>query len=206
MIAEAQPRDAIQVFPPILSVNTWRPAVIRAVLSPAKAYGVRLINDMSALAYPETLPLVANSDASLLIMHSVGLPKQDHTHVSWHDMMAELQRFFTEKVQQAQDAGVPAERLVLDPGLDFAKTSAEGVEIVSRVGELADHGCPVLVPLSRKQFVGDMIGEERPPHRDAGTLACLPSVMCLPACIVRVHAVDATWQALRVLAPMHTPG
>ncbi len=198
IIAGVAPKDAEQIFPPILSINTWRPEVIRGVL--ASGHEVGLINDMSALAYPETLEIVAKSKASLLIMHSVGLPKQDHSSQSWENMMGELEQFFSSKIEQAISAGIPRERLVIDPGLDFAKTSENGWQILRELSKLGGFGCPVLVPLSRKQFIGDAIEEPDPCARDAGTVACLPSILQLPAAIVRVHNVEATWQALKTLS------
>ena len=195
LVAQCRPRDAEQVYPPILSVNTWRPAVIQAVLEISPRIG--LINDMSALAYPETLPLLADSSAALLVMHSVGLPKQDHSHQRWEDIVASVESFFTEKIALAEQAGIARERLVLDPGLDFAKTTADSLALIKAAERIEAFGCCVLWPLSRKNFIGDAIAEELPAQRDAGTVACLPF---LGPSLLRVHNVDAAYLSTKVLS------
>ena len=193
------PIDSEQVFPPILSINTWRPAVITGVLNSPYGKYIGLINDMSALAYPETLEIMKGSSASLLIMHSVGLPKQDHSHQRWENISEELITFFSEKTAQASKAGLPTKRLVIDPGLDFAKTSEDSYQALRTIESLNQFGCPILVPLSRKQFIGDAIDEPDPSERDAGTVACLPAILPLKAAIIRVHNVKANWQGLKTL-------
>ncbi len=199
IVTEVPRRDAEQLNTPVLSINTWRPQVIESVLNSEFGSQIGLINDMSALAYPETLEIMRNSAASLLIMHSVGLPKQDHSHLQWQNVVDEMKQFFTEKLALATAAGIDKNRLVIDPGLDFAKSSSESLQVLQAIDDFSSFGCPVLIPLSRKQFVGDAIGEDEPVERDAGTVACLPSILGLPASIVRVHNVAATWQALKTL-------
>jgi len=111
-----------------------------------------------------------------------------------------MKQFFTEKLALATAAGIDKNRLVIDPGLDFAKSSTESLQVLQAIDDFSAFGCPVLVPLSRKQFIGDAISEDEPVARDAGTVACLPSVLGLPAAIVRVHNVTATWQTLKTLS------
>lgn len=202
VISPLSPIDSEQVFPPVISINTWRPKVISTLLKSTFGAQIGIINDMSALAYPETLGVVRDSNASLLIMHSVGLPKQDHTHQEWLDVVSEMKEFFTEKVSIAMKAGIQKERLIVDPGLDFAKSSAESLQALRVIMDFAQYECPVLVPLSRKQFIGDVISEDAPSERDAGTVACLPWITSLPASIVRVHNVSAAWQSLKVLGSL----
>src|SRR6516225_10886723 len=111
------PIDEIQLFPPLLSINTWRPKVAEGLLK----FGGHLLNDMSALPTDENARVAAAHGAALLIMHSVGLPKQKHTHIFYEDVIRTIDRFFEEKIHIAMAAGVARDAIVLDPGIDFAK-------------------------------------------------------------------------------------
>jgi len=202
IVKETSPRGEDQVFPPVLSINTWRPSVIKALLDSEYGKFIGLINDMSALAYLETLEVIKRTQVSLLIMHSVGLPKQDHSYQRWDNISESLRDFFKEKISLVLDAGIPLERVVIDPGLDFAKTSENSFQALREIEMLNEFDCPVLVPLSRKQFIGDAINEPEPGGRDAGTVACLPFILPLRAAIVRVHNVDANWQGVKVLSKL----
>ena len=199
IIQQTKPKDSVQVWPPVLSINTWRVEVLQALMDSPYRESIGLVNDMSALADSRTLKLVAASNASLLIMHSVGLPKQDHSHVTWDDICASVSSFFEQALHQAHAAGVPKERIILDPGLDFAKQTDDSLKLIQSAQLFASYGTGVLMPLSRKNFIGETLGREDPLHRDAGTLACVPFLTQLPCCIVRAHNVEAIWQGLRVL-------
>ncbi|MFZ4767004.1 MAG: dihydropteroate synthase, partial [Roseimicrobium sp.] len=117
---------------PLLSINTWRTEVIERVLP----HGGDLLNDISALAGPRHAELCAAHGAALLIMHSVGQPKVPHTHVGYADVMAELDSFFAEKLAMALAAGLPREQILLDPGIDFAKQSADNLRIYRELERL----------------------------------------------------------------------
>lgn len=187
-----------QLWPPLLSINTWRPEVVTSVL-PA---GGDLLNDMSALPDDANARHCAQHGAALLIMHSRGLPKERHTHVHYADIMAELDDFFRQRIALAQAAGVPEECIVLDPGLDFAKQRADNLRILRELDRLHSFQRPVLLPVSRKTVIGEVLGLPDPLDRDAGTVACLVAGRQRGASILRVHNVAAAVESLRILAAL----
>jgi len=191
----ATPVDERQVFPPLLSVNTWRAEVAR-VLLPA---GADVLNDMSALPTDENARIAAATGAALLIMHSVGPPKQPHTHVHYPDVMRALHEFFEAKIDQAIRAGVRAESLVLDPGIDFAKQKDDNLRILRELRSLSTFQRPILLPVSRKTVLGETLGIPDAKDRDAGTIACIVAGILRGAAIFRVHNVHAASQAVRVI-------
>lgn len=195
--ARTRPRDPAQVWPPVLSVNTWRPEVVAEVLD--GGHGVELVNDMGALPDDRNPRLCAAAGASLLIMHSVGEPKVPHTAQSWGDVMGAMERFFEAKVAVAEAAGLERERIVIDPGIDFAKQRDDNLRVYRELERVQRFGRPVLVPVSRKTVIGEVLGIEDPRERDAGTVACIAAAVRRGGHLLRVHNVDAAWQAVRVL-------
>lgn len=187
--------DEEQVWPPLLSLNTWRPEVVEAVLP----LGGELLNDIGALPDDRNARLCAQHGVALLIMHSVGLPKEKHTHIGYPDIMAELERFFAEKIALCQAAGLPDEALVLDPGIDFAKQKDDNLTIYRELGRLHRFGRSVLLPVSRKTVIGDVLNLPNPLDRDAGTLACIARGMATGAHFFRVHDVRSAAEAVKVL-------
>ena len=192
----------IQNFPPLLSVNTWRPAVARAAL----AAGGHILNDIGALPTDENARICAETGAALLIMHSIGVPKVAHTHVDYDDVMVRLDEFFAKKIALAERAGVPREALILDPGIDFAKQRADNLRIYRELESLTRFARPILLPVSRKTVIGDVLGLADPAARDAGTVACIVQGMLRGAAIFRVHNVRAAAQAVRMIAAVESAG
>jgi dihydropteroate synthase len=180
---------------PLLSINTWRSEVIERVLP----LGGDILNDITAQPTTRNAELCAEHGAALLIMHSVGQPKVPHTHIAYPDIMAELDRFFEEKIRVAMDAGLSREQIVLDPGIDFAKQRADNLRIYRDLERLHRFERPILLPVSRKTVIGDLLGLPDPRNRDAGTLACIAAGLRRGAHIFRVHNVPAAAQALKVL-------
>ena len=192
------PVDGIQLFPPLLSINTWRPKVAEAALR----HGGDLLNDLSALPTDENAVIAARYGTGLLIMHSVGLPKQRHTHVRYKDVLCTLSSFFDQKIRQAIAAGLAPEAIVLDPGIDFAKQKPDNLRIYRELEQLKRFERPILLPVSRKTVIGDVLGISNPADRDAGTIACVVAGTLRGASIFRVHNVHAVVQALRVIFPI----
>ena len=193
--------DTEQVWPPLLSLNTWRPEVVEAVLP----LGGHLLNDIGALPDHRNAKLCAQHGVALLIMHSMGLPKQPHTHVGYPDIMAELDGFFEEKLVMCQEAGLPRESVVLDPGIDFAKQCGDNLTIYRESARLARFGRPVLLPVSRKTVIGEVLDLADPLDRDAGTLGCIARGLSTGAHIFRVHNVRAAAEAVKVLWALEGP-
>ena len=185
-----------QAMPPLLSVNTWRPAVVRAVL---KTGQVDLVNDMGGLPDPENAKLCAEYGAILLIMHTVGLPKVPHLDERYDDVWKSLEDFFEAKIAMARDAGLTDHQILLDPGIDFAKQKGDNLRIYRELERIHQFGLPILLPISRKTVIGDSLDLPEPCDRDGGTIACLARGIRAGARCFRVHNVKAAAEAVRVL-------
>lgn len=194
------PSDPEQLFPPLLSINTWRPAVVRAVL----AEGGDLLNDLSALPSNENARLCADTGAALLIMHNEGTPKVFHPYHGYPDILGALDAFFDEKIALAEAAGVPRDALVLDPGIGFSKLRDDNLRILRDFNALHRFGRPILLPVSRKLVIGEVLGGLPASERDAGTVACIVAGVRRGAQIFRVHNVRAAVQAIRTAGAVLT--
>lgn len=179
---------------PLLSINTWRSEVIAAVLP----QGGDIINDLSALPDATNARLCAEHGAGLLIMHSVGQPKVPHTHVQYPDIVESLVDFFTEKLELAELAGLPYSNILIDPGIDFAKQREDNLSIYRHLRALHRFDRPILLPVSRKTVIGDVLGVPAL-ERDAGTVACIAAGMTRGAHLFRVHHVKAAVQTVKML-------
>ena len=172
----------------VISVDTYRPAVVEAVLEA----GAAIVNDVSGLVHPEVARLVAAAGAGLVIMHTRARPKHkvldDALYAEAGGVTADVVAFLRQRLDDAVAAGVAQDAVVLDPGPDFAKTPAQTVEVLRGIDAVAALGRPLLLALSRKDFIGAITG--RPPHRRlAGTLAAVGHVLGRPGLILRVHDV-----------------
>lgn len=194
-ISAGRPRDDMQVFPPLLSINTWRPSVARWSLEVAGD----ILNDMGALPDDANARTCAATGAALLIMHSEGEPKVAHTEVTYRDVVAEMKDFFARKIDMAIRAGVSHDQIVLDPGIDFAKQMPDNLRIYRELESLACFSRPILLPVSRKSVIGKVLEITEPSERDAGTVASIVSGHLRGASIFRVHNVDAAWHAIHTI-------
>jgi dihydropteroate synthase len=179
-----------------VSVDTWKAEVARAAIDA----GAAMINDVSGLLEPEVADACASSGAALVVMHTRARPKEK-AFPAYEDLMADVLGFLRERMDVARSRGVAEEQLVVDPGPDFAKTPAETVAVLRRLGELRELGRPVLLAASRKDFVGALCGRA-PADRLAGTLAAVGEGVTDGAAIVRVHDVAATRDFLTVRAAL----
>lgn len=176
----------------LVSVDTWKPGVARAVVGA----GAAMLNDVSGLRSPELARIAAESGAALVVMHTRAAPKEER-FPGYADPLADVETMLRDLVHRARELGVPDDQLVVDPGPDFAKTPAETVTVLRRLGELDTLGRPLLLAVSRKYFVGAITG--RPPlERIGGTLAALAHGLDQGAAILRVHDVAAVSDFLRV--------
>jgi dihydropteroate synthase len=176
----------------LVSVDTWRAPVARSAL----AAGAAMINDVSGLSDPELADACAESGAALVITHTRTPPKTK-AFPEYDDVVEDVATFLDERVELARARGVDEDRIVLDPGIDLAKTPAESVELLRSFPVFAERGFPVLLAVSRKDFVGALTG--RPPAaRDAGTLAALGAGLRGGARILRVHDVAGARDYLNV--------
>ena len=204
----ARLRPFIEAFPGIagaagmpaamLSVNTWRPEVVRQVLP----LGVDLLNDMGALPEAANARHCAEHGTALLIMHSNGQPKQPHGGEHYADVVREVEEFFIRKLEVAENAGLERDRTVLDPGIDFAKDRDDNLQLLRELNRLASLQRPILLPISRKTVIGEVLGLKNPLDRDPGTIACAVTGMMRGAAILRVHNVAAAISAVHVMDPI----
>jgi dihydropteroate synthase len=179
-----------------VSVDTWKAAVARAAL----AAGAVMVNDPSGLRDPEMAAVCAESAASLVITHTRAAPKEK-AFPRYHDVVADVVAFLADKLRTVAAAGVEPERTLLDPGIDLGKTPAQSIEVIRRLDEIAALGRPVLLAVSRKDFVGALTG--RPPReRLAGTLAAVSAGAESGASVLRVHDVSEVVDLLRVRAAL----
>lgn len=179
-----------------VSVDTWKPEVARAAL----AAGALMVNDVSGLREPALADACAETGAGLVVMHTRAAPKRK-AFPHYADVRADVLAFLRERLALARERGVGEERLVVDPGPDFAKTPAETVAVLRALPELAALGRPVLLAVSRKDFVGALT-RRMPRERLAGTLAALAEGVDAGAHILRVHDVRATADFLAVRAAL----
>jgi dihydropteroate synthase len=179
-----------------VSVDTWRAPVARAAL----AAGATMVNDPSGLVDPGVASACAEHGSSLVITHTRVAPKQKG-YPPYADVVEDAAGFLSERLEVAVELGVDPDATLLDPGLDLGKTPSESVELLRRLPELAALGRPLLVAVSRKDFLGALCG--RPPaQRGAPTLAALEAAAAGGAEWVRVHDVAAAADYLQVRAAL----
>jgi len=176
----------------LVSVDTWRAPVARAAL----AAGAAMINDVSGLSDASIASACADTRAGLVITHTRAAPKTK-AFPGYDDVVADVLGFLDARMGAAEALGVAPEQIVLDPGIDLAKTPAESIELLRRLPDFAPLGRPLLLAVSRKDFVGALT--KRPPAtRDAGTLAAVGAAVRGGARIIRVHDVAGARDYLRV--------
>jgi dihydropteroate synthase len=189
---------ALHEDPVPISVETWRPAVAAAAIEA----GASVINDVSGLADLALADLAAESGASLVVMHTRARPKTER-FPGYADPVADVIELLAQRCDAALARGVTPDQLLVDPGLDFAKTPAESIEILRRLDELRTLNRPILLAVSRKYFLG-MLTDTTPEDRLAATLAAVDYGVGHGAQIVRVHDVRAVAEFLLVRATLRT--
>jgi dihydropteroate synthase len=190
---------AAQIKVPI-SIDTSKADVMRA----AVAAGAGMINDVRALREPGALDAAADTGAAVCLMHMQGEPRSMQDQPFYEDIVADVQRFLAERVLACEFAGIDKKRIVVDPGFGFGKTLEHNLELLAGLERLKSMGCPLLVGLSRKRFIGTLTGRDSPLARVHGSVAAALLAVQRGADIVRVHDVAATRDALsiwRALAP-----
>jgi dihydropteroate synthase len=188
----------------IVSIDTYKPAVAAAAI----AAGAAIVNDVSALRDLELADVCARTGAGLVLMHTRAAPKQ-RLHDRGYDgrIAADVAGLLAERIELARSRGVALQQLMLDPGPDFAKTPAQTVEALRALRELHAFGRPLLLAISRKDFIGALTSQP-PRERLAGTLAALAHGIDAGAHMVRIHDVRAAAdfiavaEALRGVAPV----
>ena len=190
VIAAFRKRSSLPV-----SVDTRKSSVARAAIDS----GADIINDISALSDdPRMADVCAEKSAAVVLMHKKGEPLTMQENPSYSNLAEEISAFFKDSVKRALAAGIPPERIILDPGIGFGKSLKDNLRIIRLLAEICGNDYPVLVGLSRKSFIGEITGrgtEDRLP----GTLAANASAILAGADIIRVHDVKEHVDLTRVL-------
>ncbi len=178
----------------VVSIDTRHAEVASACV----AAGASVINDVSGFSDPAMVALAASCDAGLVVMHMRGDPRTMQDEPRYGDVVAEVSGYLSAQAGGLEEAGVARERIVVDPGIGFGKTTAHNLELLRRLEEIVAAGYPVLVGASRKRFVGEITGVSEPRDRLAGSIAAALEAVERGASAVRVHDVAETVAALAV--------
>lgn len=179
-----------------ISVDTYKAGVARAAIDA----GAVIVNDVSGLRYdPALAGVVARSGAALVLMHTRGRPSTMDAQATYRDLVAEVAGELRDSIRSAIGAGVAPDRIIVDPGVGFAKRPPHSYGVLARLPELAAAlARPVLVGPSRKSFMRGALGDRPAAERDWGTAAAVAAAVLAGAHIVRVHAVAEMVQVVRV--------
>ena len=176
-----------------LSVETARPVVAQKAIE----MGARYVNDVTGLLDPRLADVCADSDALLVLMHHGGQIRGRPLNPRYDDVVRAVRAEWERLASIARDHGVPDERIVVDPGLDFGKNTFHSLELMRRIDELLEVPWPVLIAASRKDVVGETLGLP-PGERLEGSLALAALAARAGAAIVRVHDVASSVRAVRM--------
>jgi dihydropteroate synthase len=186
-------RLARQIKVPI-SIDTVKPGVARAAL----AAGASILNDVAANRADSALwQLVAEARAGYVCMHAQGNPQTMQANPVYADVVREVGEFFKERLGRMSDCGVSREQVILDPGIGFGKTLEHNLRLLGATRSFTKFGCPLLVGVSRKSFIGKLLGAELG-ERLPAALACACLAVAAEAQIIRAHDVAQTVQAIRM--------
>ena len=196
-VAEAEELARIEAVLPELALVLAGPLSIDTyksnVAARAVELGAVLVNDVWGLQKdPDMAGVVAATGAAIVLMHN----RIDKDPAA--DIIADIRRFFANSLSLAEKAGIPRSRIILDPGIAFGKTSRQNVEVIARIGELKEFGCPILIGVSRKKFLGSL-SDDGFEGRLIGTVAASLTAAFGGAEIFRVHDVVEHVTALKVL-------
>ena len=180
----------------LISIDTMKPAVARAAL----AAGASIVNDVSAAprrGNDEMWEIVAEFRAGYVCMHAQGAPQTMEKNPHYKNVVREVGQFFRERLKKLTACGIPADRIIFDPGIGFGKTLEHNLLLLANLRHFTTLGRPVLLGVSRKSFIGKLSGaglNERLP----GSLACATLAVAAGAHIIRAHDVAETVQAVRL--------
>lgn len=177
-----------------ISVDTSKPEVMRQAVNA----GAHLINDVRALLEPGALETAAQLNVPICLMHMQGAPRTMQSAPEYQDVIADVFKFLNERIQACLEAGIPRERLLIDPGFGFGKTLEHNYELLAKLERFAQFELPILIGLSRKSMIGNLLARPTS-ERLAGSLAGAMIAAQKGAHIIRVHDVPETVDMLKVL-------
>lgn len=186
-------RSHLRAIP--ISVDTTRSEVARSAIEA----GADLINDVSGATYdPAMLPTVAELGVPIVLMHLRGTPKTMQQLTQYQDLLGEVYEFLARRVDAAMSAGIAPDRIMIDPGIGFAKNAAQNLDLLRGLPHFQKLGCPLLVGTSRKSFIGHLLNQSDPQQRVWGTAATCCAAIEGGADVLRVHDVREMHDVCRV--------
>jgi len=180
-----------------ISIDTRKPEVMRAAIQA----GAGFINDINGLRDPGALEMAAECAVPVCLMHMQGEPRSMQADPRYENVVDEVAEFLQQRVSACAQAGIRRERILLDPGFGFGKTVVHNLRLLKRLDELTRLGLPIVVGLSRKSMIGQLLGLE-PGERLPASIALAVLAVERGARLVRSHDVAATWQALQMKAAL----
>lgn len=187
--------DAIaQRFEVWISVDTSKADVIRE----AARVGAHIINDVRSLSEPGALEAAAVTGLPVCLMHMQGEPRTMQQAPIYENILSEVDTYFAQQIARCEAAGIKKERLILDPGFGFGKNLSHNYELLAHLGDFHHFGLPLLVGMSRKSMVGQLLNVG-PSQRLTGSLSCAVIAAMQGAQIIRAHDVKETAEAMRVV-------
>ncbi|MBI2931868.1 MAG: dihydropteroate synthase [Planctomycetes bacterium] len=177
----------------MVSIDTSKASVAEVAFEA----GAKILNDVTALADPRMGPLAARAGVAVILMHMKGTPRTMQDDPRYDDVVREIKAFLRAAIKRAGKAGIPRERLLVDPGIGFGKTAEHNLEILQRLDEFVSLGPPIAIGTSRKRFIGHVL--DRPVDRRLwGTAATVATAVLRGARLVRVHDVEAMVDVVRM--------
>jgi dihydropteroate synthase len=176
-----------------ISVDTRKPELMREAI----AAGATVVNDIDALESPDALRIVAEASVAVCLMHKQGEPRTMQQNPYYSDVVNEVREYLAQRMEAALAAGIPRERIIIDPGFGFGKTQEHNIALLRELPQLTSLGVPVLAGLSRKAMLGRLTGRG-PQDRVHASVAAALFAADRGARIVRVHDVTETHDALTV--------
>lgn len=178
-----------------ISIDTTKSIIAQEAISA----GADLVNDISGVTFDQQmLTTVARLNVPLILMHIRGTPKTMQSLTDYQDVVAEVREFLKKQVTKATAAGIAQDKIIIDPGIGFAKTASQSLELLQRLTELKALELPILVGVSRKSFMNPILQQKDPKKRVWGTAAACTSAIAKGADILRVHDVTNMYDVCRV--------
>jgi dihydropteroate synthase len=184
-----------QRFDVPISVDTSKPEVMLAAVNA----GANIINDIRALQEPNALAICATLNVPICLMHMQGLPRSMQHNPQYKDVIADVCQFFAERIATCERAGITRSRLILDPGFGFGKTLDHNIALLRGLDTFLDFQLPLLVGVSRKSMIGQLLGDRSVDERLHGSVAAAVIAAMKGSRIIRVHDVKATVDAMKIV-------
>ena len=182
-----------------VSIDTSKSIVMQAAIDA----GVDMINDVCALRNSGALQVCANTQIPICLMHMQGQPRSMQNTPKYTNIIKDIQQFFTDRISICEAAGITRNRLILDPGFGFGKTLAHNLELLCQLEQFTQFALPLLVGISRKNMIGQLLDNAAVDQRLYGSLSAAVIAVMKGANIIRVHDVKASVDALKIVRAIH---